>query len=57
MALGDGSVRLASPDTDLFTNSLYRFASVTISVSIALFFVYAVHLLLNKFSETRLVVQ
>lgn len=46
---------LASPDVDLFTNSLYRLVSVTVSVSITLFFVYAVHLLLNKFSETRLV--
>lgn len=45
---------LASPSSDLFNNSLYRISSVAISVAAAMFFIYATHLLLNRFASTRL---
>jgi len=45
---------LATPSTDLFTNSLYRISSVTLSVGATLFFLYATHLVLNRFAATRL---
>lgn len=45
---------LATPSTDLFTNSLYRISSVALSVAATLFFLYAMHLVLNRFAATRL---
>jgi uncharacterized membrane protein YgaE (UPF0421/DUF939 family) len=45
-----------SPQHDLVYNTLYRFTSVSVSVSVTLIAVYLMHRLLNKFESTRFVV-
>lgn len=44
-----------SPHQDLFYSDLYRFWSLSISVTLSLMAVYLLHLLLNRFQATRFV--
>ena len=44
-----------SPQQDLVYNALYRFTSVTVSVALTLLAVYGMHRLLNKFANTRFI--
>lgn len=46
-----------SPRQDLFYSDLYRFFSLGIAVTLSLIAVYLMHLLLNRFTPTRLQVQ
>jgi len=45
-----------TPNQDLIYNSLYRFTSVSVSVILTLLFIYLMHVLLNRFETTRLIV-
>jgi uncharacterized membrane protein YccC len=44
-----------SPQQDLVYNALYRFSSVSVSVGLTLIAVYGMHRLLNKFENTRFI--